>query len=108
MRRHFAKMDLVGGHMHWIWALPVLLLTLKPLPAAQASVDLWVVDDAVRVNPVTDRLFIEDRVDIHKDYPRTSKRDKNLIWDRASSNISLRAARNEFVSFSGPGCFSRI
>jgi hypothetical protein len=92
-------MDLVGAHMRWVWALAVLLLTLKPLPAAQASVDLWVVDDAVRVNPVTDRLFIEDRVDIHKDYPRTSKRDKNLIWDRASSNISLRAARNEFVSF---------
>ena len=58
--------------------------------AGSADVRLWTVSDGVRVNPVTGKL-IEDRTDIHKDYPTGDH--------RSSKNVSLKAARNEFVAF---------
>jgi hypothetical protein len=56
------------------------------------------VSDGVRVNPVTGTL-IEDRPDIHKDYPSGDFRSRNPVWDAASKTVSLKSARNEYVAF---------
>jgi hypothetical protein len=64
------------------------LVTLAAV--CSAGVRVWTVSDGVRVNPVTGKL-IEDRTDIHKDYPTGDY--------RSSKNVSLKAARNEFVAF---------
>ncbi|MEK7404585.1 MAG: hypothetical protein AAB225_05710, partial [Acidobacteriota bacterium] len=79
--------------------LPALCLAIVAAAGAQAAeVRLWAVSDGVRVNPVTGRL-IEDRTDIHRDYPTGSYREKNSVWDASTSTVSLRSARNEFVAF---------
>src|SRR5205809_1048374 len=62
-------------------------------------VKLWAVGDGVRVNPLTGKLLIEGRADIHKDYPEGDFRSKNLLWDGTTRNMILKAARNEFVAF---------
>ena len=46
--------------------------------AAGAEVRVWAVSDGVRVNPVTGKL-LEDRRDIHVDYPSGDFRAKNLV-----------------------------
>ncbi len=76
----------------------LLLLALAPAAAQKSTVSLWAVSDGVRVNPVTGRL-LEDRTDIHKDYPTGDYRRSNAVWDAATATISLKAARNEFVAF---------
>ena len=68
------------------------------VPFAEAGVTLWAVSDGVRVNPVTGRL-IEDRTDIHNDYPTGDYRSSNAIWNGKVKTVSLEAARNEFVAF---------
>jgi hypothetical protein len=79
-----------------------LALTASALCGAAAlqaqTVNLWAVGDALRVSPVTGKL-IEDRSDIHKDYPSGDQRGKNSVWDAASKTVSLVAARNEYVAF---------
>src|SRR5437016_2761032 len=62
-------------------------------------VKLWAVGDGVRVNPLTGKLLIEDRTDIHRDYPVGDFRSKNLVWDGTARNVTLKAARNEFAAF---------
>src|SRR6266508_626529 len=76
----------------------VWLLALALSPAGLAEVRIWAVGDSVRVNPVTGKL-LEDRLDIHKDYPTGDYRSSNSIWNAASKTVSLKAARNEFVAF---------
>src|SRR5438128_3741900 len=76
----------------------VWLLALALSPAGLAEVRIWAVGDCVRVNPVTGKL-LEDRLDIHKDYPTGDYRSSNSIWNAASKTVSLKAARNEFVAF---------
>ncbi len=77
----------------------LLLVVLASAAWAQAPpVRLWAVSDGVRVNPVTGRL-LEDRTDIHKDYPTGDYRARNAVWDAAAKTVTLRVARNEFVAF---------
>ncbi|MHC4718145.1 MAG: glycoside hydrolase domain-containing protein [Planctomycetota bacterium] len=64
----------------------------------QASVSLWATSDGVRVSPETGR-YLEDRTDIHKDYPTGDYRSANAVWDAGGGRVRLCAARNEFVSF---------
>jgi len=66
--------------------------------AKQAAVSVWATGDCVRVNPETGR-YLEDRPDIHADYPSGDYRKSNAIWDAAERRVTLHAARNEFVSF---------
>lgn len=77
--------------------LPLLLVATAAWAQAPA-VRLWAVGDGVRVNPVTGRL-LEDRPDIHKDYPTGDYRTRNAVWDAAARKVTLQAARNEFVAF---------
>lgn len=66
--------------------------------ATPPSLQVWATVDSVRVDPEMDR-YLEDRTDIHADYPTGSYRDRNAVWDAQSSQVSLHAARNEFVAF---------
>jgi len=77
--------------------LCLFALTLASALQAQ-TLNLWAIGDGARVSPVTGKL-IEDRTDIHKDYPTGDHREKNSVWDAASKTLSLKAARNEFVAF---------
>ncbi len=63
-----------------------------------SDLTVWAVGDSVRVNPETGRL-IEDRTDIHADYPHGGYRRRNAVWDAGRQRVSLHAARNEFVAF---------
>ena len=45
---------------------------------AQKPLSVWATGDGVRVNPVNGR-YLEDRTDIHEDYPSGDYQDKNLI-----------------------------
>ena len=63
-----------------------------------AGVRLWALSDGVRVSPTSGRL-LENRSDIHKDYPSGNPRTGNAVWDAARKTVSLKAARNEFVAF---------
>ena len=73
----------------------VWFLALGLLPTCSAQVSIWAVSDSVRVNPVTGKL-LEDRTDIHKDYPTGDYRSSNSVWNASSKTVSLKAARNEF------------
>jgi len=66
--------------------------------APPRGIQVWAVDDGVRVNPVTGKL-IEGRPDIHRDYPARDPRAGNLVWDAQSKTVRLKAAKNEFVAF---------
>jgi len=67
--------------------------------SASAAVRVWAVEDSVRVDPVSGRVLVQDRTDIHPDYPRQDYRQINLVWDRKSRAVTLHSARNEFVAF---------
>jgi hypothetical protein len=60
--------------------------------------DVWATGDGVRVSPETGK-YLEDRTDIHEDYPSGDYHKRNAVWDAATRSVRLRAARNEFVSF---------
>ncbi len=66
----------------------------------QKDASVWVVDDTVKVHPITGSLLLEDR-DVHtgqragpNDYRR-----RNSVWDADTNTVKLFAGRNEFVSF---------
>lgn len=79
-------------------ALAVFAMSALVAAAQTPAVKLWAVSDGVRVSPTTGRL-LEDRVDIHKDYPSGDFRARNSVWDAATRTVSLKSARNEFVAF---------
>ena len=64
----------------------------------QPSISVWAAGDGVRVNPETGK-YLEDRTDVHKDYPTGDYQKHNGVWDAAAARVTLRAARNEFVAF---------
>lgn len=80
---------------------PVLLvlLSLPCLLPLRAEVKVWAVEDGVRVDPVSGRVLVQGRTDIHADYPTADYRGSNLVWDAESRTVKLQSARNEFVAF---------
>lgn len=78
--------------------LVAVAMSAWPAAAQSPAVKLWAVSDGVRVSPTTGRL-IEDRPDIHKDYPSGDYRIQNSVWNGSTRTVSLKAARNEFVAF---------
>ncbi|HUU21572.1 MAG TPA: hypothetical protein VM389_03465 [Phycisphaerae bacterium] len=78
----------------FLTALSLLLVAA----ACQGGVEVWATGDGVRVNPVTGK-YMEDRVDIHKDYPTGDYRKSNPVWDAEAKKVTLHAARNEFAAF---------
>lgn len=65
---------------------------------SQSNIGVWATDDGVRVNPETGR-YLEERPEIHADYPGGAYHIRNAVWDDADGRVSLRAGRNEFVAF---------
>lgn len=63
-----------------------------------STIRVWATGDGVRVNPESGRYF-EDRRDVHADYPSGEYRSRNAVWDAATRQVTLHAARNEFVAF---------
>src|SRR5262249_11192353 len=68
---------------------------LKP---QEPTLHLWAVSDGVRVSPLTGKL-LENRPDIHRDYPSAGPRAGNAVWDAAARTASLKCARNEYCAF---------
>lgn len=64
---------------------------------SQPAITLWATNDGVRVSPETGR-YLEDRTDIHSDYPTGDYRARNAVWDTAG-RVTIHGARNEFVAF---------
>ncbi len=64
----------------------------------QSPVRVWATGEGVRVNPETGR-YLEDRRDVHVDYPSGDYQRRNAVWDAKEGRIALQSARNEFVSF---------
>jgi len=65
---------------------------------AQAGVRAWAVGDSFRIDPTNGKAF-EANTLVFPDAPRGNYRESNLLWDGARKRISLKAARNEIVSF---------
>jgi len=65
---------------------------------SQSAVKMWATGDGVRVNPETGR-YLEERTDIHADYPSGDYQARNAVWEAAENRVALRSARNEFVAF---------
>ena len=65
---------------------------------AEAGLNVWAVNDSVRVDPISNRAF-EDNQKLFPDGIRPGYKQSNLIWDGTARRISLKAARNETVAF---------
>jgi len=65
---------------------------------AQAGVRVWAVGDSLRIDPTSGKAF-EANALVFPDSPGGNYRESNLLWDGARKRISLKAARNEIVSF---------
>jgi len=65
---------------------------------SRKALNVWAASDGIRVSPETGK-YVEDRTDIHSDYPTGDYRQRNGVWDASKNLVTLHAARNEFVSF---------
>src|SRR5258706_12406085 len=65
---------------------------------AQPGLRVWAVGDSFRIDPTTGKAF-EANAPVFPDSPGGNYRESNLLWDGARRRISLKAARNEIVSF---------
>ena len=80
--------------------LPLFLIiaAILGLPHdTRASLKVWAIGDGVRVDPVSGRL-IENMQTYFGPAVEGNPKQKNWVWDAATSTISLRAARNEVVA----------
>jgi hypothetical protein len=73
------------------------LITAPIVSVAKAGIEVWAVNDSVRVDPVRSQPFEENR-DLFADGIRQGYKQSNVIWDGRSQRITLKAARNETVA----------
>src|SRR5206468_9467681 len=78
--------------------LLVAAAAVPQLRPQDPSLRLWAVGDGVRVSPLTGKL-LENRPDIHHDYPSGDPRAGNAVWDPTARTARLRCARNEYCAF---------
>ena len=93
----------IGRLAAWLGAAASVVVLCLDAAAAQreagpTAITVWATGDGVRVNPETGR-YLEDRRDIHADYPSGDYCRRNAVWDAARRRVTLHAARNEFVAF---------
>ena len=48
--------------------------------------NVWATSDTVRVSPETGR-YLEDRPDIHADYPTGDYQARNAVWDAGTHAV---------------------
>ncbi|HET9176946.1 MAG TPA: hypothetical protein VFQ24_01145 [Terriglobia bacterium] len=66
--------------------------------ATDAGMNVWAINDTVRVDPIRNRPF-EENLSLFPDGVRSGYKQSNLVWDAAARRIKLKAARNETVAF---------
>ena len=76
----------------------LLIAVVGLLRAQDSALHLWAVSDGVRVSPITGKL-LENRPDIHRDYPSGDARAGNPVWDATARTATLHCARNEYCAF---------
>jgi len=59
---------------------------------------VWAVGDSFRIDATTGRAFEVNSL-VFPDAPGGNYRETSLLWDSARKRISIKAARNEIVSF---------
>ena len=59
---------------------------------------VWAAGESFRIDPTTGKAFEQNAL-IFPDAPRGNLRESSLVWDGARKRISIKAARNEIVSF---------
>src|SRR5437773_951182 len=83
----------------FVWALLlVAAAAVLPLRPQNSTLRLWAVGDGVRVSPLTGKL-LENRPDIHRDYPSKDAREGSTVWDAAARSATVKCARNEYCAF---------
>ena len=84
----------------WLPALAAVML-FGPAAAHAApagSMRVWAAGDSYRIDPTTGKIFEANRLTF-PDAPRDDFRESSSLWDGTRKHITLRAARNEIVSF---------
>lgn len=79
----------------------VLLTLFAGIRAAEpetASMKVWAIGDYVRIDPLSNAAY-EVNPMLFTDSMKGDYKQKNLVWDGTTRNISLKAARNEITSF---------
>src|SRR6202171_2355179 len=76
----------------------VALLLSTAAHAQTPAMRVWAVGDSLRIDSTRGKAFEANSL-IFPDSPGGNYRESNLLWDGARKRISLKAARNEIVSF---------
>src|SRR5256885_757493 len=76
----------------------VAFLVSTSAHAQPAGMRVWAVGDSLRIDSTTGKAFEANSL-IFPDAPGGNYRESNLLWDGGQKRISLKAARNEIVSF---------
>lgn len=69
-----------------------------PAQPPAPKMHVWAVGDSFRIDPTNGKAFEANSL-IFPDAPRGNYRQSNLVWDGERKRISLKAARNEILSF---------
>jgi len=83
---------------HSLIGLALLGATDVRAQLAAPRMQVWAVGDWFRIEPTTGKAF-EANAFVFPDAPRGDYRQSNLVWDGARKRVTLKAARNEIVSF---------
>ncbi|MFN7997734.1 MAG: DUF4091 domain-containing protein [Bryobacteraceae bacterium] len=75
----------------------LVMAALHAQPSGPAM-QVWAAGDSFRVDATTGKAFEQNPL-IFPDAPRGNLRESSVVWDAARKQVSLRAARNEIVSF---------
>jgi hypothetical protein len=76
----------------------VVFLTVVPGRAVPADFRVWVANDSVRIDPRGGRAY-EDNPFLFPDALTGDYQSSSLIWNGVRRTVTLKAARNETVSF---------
>ncbi|MFN7998523.1 MAG: DUF6067 family protein [Bryobacteraceae bacterium] len=71
----------------------------RRLPARPAPPAVWAIGEGFRVDPITGRVREEMRIDGDPLPASFDYTHQNLAWDARTGQVSLSAARNEFVAY---------
>ena len=68
-------------------------------PVRDGRMRVWAFGECEKAHPISGSLLEEVGPSDYAKEPRGNHRQRNVVWDGATSTIHLAAARNEFVAF---------
>jgi len=77
-----------------VFLMPLSIWGQQPAPQMR----VWAVGDSFRIDATTGRAFEANSL-VFPDAPGGKYRESSILWDGARKRISVKAARNEIVSF---------